>query len=268
MDYDHQYDSTKWEKIGDQNASADIADNKAATGSLEPVEASHGVNYSITLSNNAAGHSAFINVDAVTDLVTDYDAATDGDKLVTASAVTAYVGDQITNLGLGTAATADVLTFETGGAMGDETWESKSSSDDIPTASQVYSLVSEKVGAVTADAVAFDYKNDPQNPTNITSSASTVTEAITALDMAVASALTNIDAINTSLSSLGAAAYKDVATSIGPSTEIPAQGTEGQEGYVPAVSAASNDKLATEKAVRDALDEVVAQTTLCWYEES
>lgn len=86
--------------------------------------------------------------------------------------------------------------------------------------------------------------------------------------MAVASALTSIDAINTSLSSLGAAAYKGVAESIGPSTSIPAQGTEGQEGYVPAVSAADHTKLATEKAVRDALDEVVAQTTLCWYEES
>ena len=266
MDYDHQYDSTKWEKIGDQNASTDIADNKAATGSLEPVEASHGVNYSITLSNNAAGHSAFINVDAVTDLVTDYAAATDGDKLVTASAVTAYVGSQMSSLG--TAASANVMTFAPDEGMGAEDWTSKSESSDIPTASQVYSLVSEKVGAVSADAVAFNYKNNPQNPTNITSSASTVTEAITALDMAVASALTNIDAINTSLSSLGAAAYKDVATSIGPSTAIPAQGTEGQEGYVPAVPSASNDKLATEKAVRDALDEVVAQTTLCWYEES
>jgi hypothetical protein len=60
----------------------------------------------------------------------------------------------------------------------------------------------------------------------------------------------------------------DVATSIGPSTSTSAQGTEGQEGYVPARAAASDDKLATEKAVRDALDEVVAQTTLCWYEES
>lgn len=115
MDDDHTYDSDKWQVIGDQNASSEIANNKAATGSIEPVSPSHGVNYSITLSNIAAGHSATITVNAVTDLVTNYSSDDDGDKLVTASAVTAYVGDQITNLGLGTAATADVLTFETGG---------------------------------------------------------------------------------------------------------------------------------------------------------
>ena len=142
-----------------------------------------------------------------------------------------------------------------------ETWTDKSQSDELPTASQVYQLVTDG-SIVNASTVAFDYKNNPENPTNITSSASTVTEAITALDTAVASAIVDISSINTSLASLGDAAYKGVAISIGPSTSIPAQGTEGQGDYVPAVSAASDDKLATEKAVRDALDNLMV-----WYDD-
>lgn len=83
--------------------------------------------------------------------------------------------------------------------MGDENWASKSSSDDIPTASQVYSLVSEKVRAVSADAVAFDYKNDQDNPTNITSSATTAYEAIVALDDEIGSIETTLNGALTSL---------------------------------------------------------------------
>lgn len=154
-----------WELIGDQNASTDIANNKVAVGSFDAV-ASRGVGFTLSLSNNGANHFAAVQVSAVTsfdNVNVDDSSGQDyvGDNLVTASAVTAYVSSQLTDLGLGTAATADVLTFEIGGAMGDENWASKYSSSDLPTASQVYSLVSEKIGAIDADAVAFDYKNDP-----------------------------------------------------------------------------------------------------------
>ena len=63
------------------------------------------------------------------------------------------------------------------------------------------------------------------------------------------------------------------ATSIGPLVaipEVPAQGTEGEDGYVPgtpAVPAASNDKLATEKAVRDAIEAARTEFQMVWYDD-
>lgn len=70
------------------------------------------------------------------------------------------------------------------------------------------------------------------------------------------------------LSGFGVAATKSVATSIGPAASIPATGTEGQEGYVPAVEAASDANLATEKAVRDSIDSAISAAELVWLDEN
>lgn len=280
------YDSTKWQLIGDQTTTQDQIDT--AIASAMRYSSAAGVTSSASTLNSAVAALASAIDGAKTEISSP---DSDSGDLVTASAVVGYVAGTrwnasdtaypigegenrpsiaveidesaekkvtVTATNFGTAVGANVVTLAQG-----ETFASKSNSGDLPTASQVYSLVSEKIGAVTASTIAFDYKNNQENPTNITSSASTVQGAIAILDSTVASALSDISGLATTMSNLGEAAYKGVATSIGPTVGIPAEGTEGQGGYKPAVPAASDDKLATEKAVRDALE----QATLCWYDD-
>lgn len=73
-----------------------------------------------------------------------------------------------------------------------------------------------------------------------------------------------------SVTGLGAAASMAVTSSIGPSQSIAAIAQVGELGDpdyvapVAGVDAASNSNLATEKAVRDAIDAAIAAATLEW----
>lgn len=93
--------------------------------------------------------------------------------------------------------------------------------------------------------------------------------AITQVDGLLSTITTTVSKadLNTTLGTTNVA-DKGVATSIGPAETIPAQGTEGQEGYVPAVPAASDSNLATEKAVRDAVASAISAAELLWLDEN
>lgn len=96
-----------------------------------------------------------------------------------------------------------------------------------------------------------------------------VNVAITQVDGLLSTITTTVSKadLNTTLGTTNVA-DKGVATSIGPAETIPAQGTEGQEGYVPAVPAASDSNLATEKAVRDAVASAISAAELLWLDEN
>ena len=161
-------------------------------------------------------------------------------EVVTAAA-TAF--PSVTISGLGTAASVDFATQVT------------ESADTLPTGGAVYTFV---------NGLVSDLDSTPTDAGSDGVSVAVVEEdgIITGVTTTVTKATLNATLGTTEV------ADKGVATSIGPATSTPASGTEGQEGYVPAVDAASNDNLATEKAVRDAITSAVNTAELVWLDEN
>ena len=180
----------------------------------------------------------------------DQSAVTGGTSTSTVNGVTVEVATaaatafpSVTLSGIGTAASVDFAT------------EVTESASTLPTGGAVYSFVNGLVSDLNA------------TPTDAgTQGVSVAVVEANGIITGVTTTVTKAT-LNTTLGTTNVA-DKGVATSIGPSTSTPASGTEGQEGYVPAVDAASNDNLATEKAVRDAITSAVNTAELVWLDEN
>jgi hypothetical protein len=161
---------------------------------------------------------------------------------------------------LGTAASLDYIA-----ASADI---STATDDTLVTASAVNSFVSAQITNLDVDnkisTAIGNLDSSIASP-----SASGIEVAITEVDGLLSTATVTISkaGLNTTLGTANVA-DKGVVTSIGPSTSTPASGEEGQEGYVPAVPAASDDNLATEKAVRDAIDAAKQDINILWLDEN
>lgn len=277
-----------WELIGDQNAHEIILGNKANKGTAEAT-GGYGISGSFELYSNQNTHSFTLTVNPVT---ASTGIVTNSATVVTAGAVADYVDAAVTTLdtnkasvgasvsssnsvqvsvqlfsnaepsvfieGVGTAASQNVVTYGE-----NENFASKSTSGDLPTASQVYGYVEGKVGAVSAAGVSFavpaNAKIFKTTDTNVQSALETVDAEVGTLKAAVSDFTYSSVTGGTSISTSNGVTVSvfTASTTAFPSVTLEGVGTAASKNFADTLTS-TGTSLPTESAVYAAITTALA----------